>query len=45
MAFFVRIWPKNDQKRPKTTENDRKMSEKWAMNGMRDGRCCAIVNH
>lgn len=33
------------EKRPKTTENDREMSEKWAMNGMRDGRCCAIVNH
>jgi hypothetical protein len=40
------------EKRPKTTKNDRKrpmndreMAEKWPMNGMRDGRCCAIVNH
>jgi hypothetical protein len=34
--------PKKDRKRPK---NDREMAEKWPMNGMRDGRCSAIMNH
>lgn len=33
------------EKRPKTTENDREMARKWPMNGIRDGRCSAIMNH